>query len=265
MMRSRVSRTIALGVLAAGVAAPLAATGLARGSSTGTLELRAALTMVSIRGAGCPAGVSASTECHARTGEGVVRGLGRVTQSYNFPVDVAPAACASGLVKVLGHAARFTVVGKGEIQLAVADYPGCLTAQAGLGAQQAFTVTGGTGIYAGASGSGHIERVAGYTDAGAAGTDTWVGTLVVPDVEFDTVAPTLAGAKARSVRAPRGAKSVRVTYKVTATDGVDGAVPVICRPLSGSRFRVGRTAVKCSAADTSGNAAAAAFRVTVTR
>jgi HYR domain len=56
-----------------------------------------------------------------------------------------------------------------------------------------------------------------------------------------------------------------VTFNVTATDGVDGAVPVSCRPRSGSRFKLGRTTVRCEATDSSGNATKAAVSVTVKR
>jgi len=67
------------------------------------------------------------------------------------------------------------------------------------------------------------------------------------------------------VRAPKGAKTARVTFKVTARDGVDSAVPVACQPRSGSRFRIGRTTVRCEATDSSGNTGKAAFTVTVKR
>ena len=65
--------------------------------------------------------------------------------------------------------------------------------------------------------------------------------------------------------APRGAKRARVTYTVSARDEVDGSVPVSCQPRPGSRFRIGRTAVNCSAIDGSGNTATARFTITVKR
>ena len=58
-------------------------------------------------------------------------------------------------------------------------------------------------------------------------------------------------------------KRVRVTYNVTASDGADGQVPVTCDPRSGSRFPIGRTIVRCSATDSSGNTANASFRIIV--
>jgi hypothetical protein len=46
---------------------------------------------------------------------------------------------------------------------------------------------------------------------------------------------------------------------------VDGAVAVSCRPASGSRLKIGRTNVTCSAADKTGNTATARFTLTVER
>jgi hypothetical protein len=173
-----------------------------------------------------------------------------------------PAVCP-GTVKILGYTTSFKVGGKGEIHFAVADAPDCLVDTAALTATQSFTVTGGTGIYAGASGGGRIERAASFTGGGATGSDTWIGTLVVPGAEFDLTAPVLSGTASKTVRAPKGVKRVRVTYGVTAADAVDGVVPVICFPRSGSRFPIGRTVVRCSASDSSANTANASFRVTV--
>jgi len=81
----------------------------------------------------------------------------------------------------------------------------------------------------------------------------------------DLTPPTISGLAGRLVRARRGVEHVRVTYTVTAQDDVDGAVRVTCRPNSGSWFNVGRTRVRCSATDTSGNTSAATFAVTVKR
>jgi HYR domain len=54
-----------------------------------------------------------------------------------------------------------------------------------------------------------------------------------------------------------------VTYEVTATDDVDGAVDVDCQPPSGSVFPIGDTTVQCSATDEAGNTETASFTVTV--
>jgi hypothetical protein len=77
--------------------------------------------------------------------------------------------------------------------------------------------------------------------------------------------PTLRGATSKTVRIPNKRKNVPVAYNVTATDNADASVPVACKPRSGTRFRPGRTTVRCSAIDSSGNTGAAVFAITVKR
>jgi len=60
------------------------------------------------------------------------------------------------------------------------------------------------------------------------------------------------------------ASNVVVTYSVSATDPVDGTVPVTCNPASGSYFVLGATSVNCTATNSSGNSASATFHVIVT-
>ena len=220
--------------------------------------------MKSVQDVACPPGVPETTECHPRTGQGIVMGLGSVTETYRYDTTTAAPEC-SGLVKVLGHSAVFVVAGKGEIHFAVAAAPQCLSGGAALRATQSFTITGGTGIYSGASGNGRVERLASFTETGAIGIDTWIGTLTVPGLEFDVTPPTLTGATPKTVRISKKTKRVRVTYNVTASDNTDASVPVACKPRSGARFRLGRTTVRCSATDSSGNTATAAFAITVKR
>jgi hypothetical protein len=207
----------------------------------------------------CPPGSPPDADlCAARTGSGTVRGLGDVSEVYAFFVQEGECD------RVFETTARLEVAGKGELQLAVDRYRGeCISSSLKL--SRAFIITGGSGIYAGASGGGTVSHLASYTPSGSAGTDTWTGTLSVPGLEFDVAPPTLTGAVNKKVRARRGSKRVRVTYRVTASDAVDGSVPVSCQPRSGSRFKIGRTFVKCSATDSSANAEAGRFRVTVKR
>ena len=70
--------------------------------------------------------------------------------------------CAPGDVNILGYTTSLRVVGKGEISVSVAVAPCLLADIPALNATQSFTVTGGTGIYAGASVSGRIERFASF-------------------------------------------------------------------------------------------------------
>lgn len=52
-----------------------------------------------------------------------------------------------------------------------------------------------------------------------------------------------------------------VSYTVTATDEVDGPVPVTCLPPAGSLFAIGDTPVACTAEDAAGSVAEASFNV----
>src|SRR5262249_11210631 len=55
-----------------------------------------------------------------------------------------------------------------------------------------------------------------------------------------------------------------VTYtNPTATDAVDGSVPVSCTPASGSTFPLATTTVNCTATNHAGNSATASFHVIV--
>jgi len=232
--------------------------------ATGTLDLNASLALVSHLGGCTPAGMA--TDCAARTVDGPFPGLGNVTADYPYQMDLGSGACPSGLGKALAYPIHLVVTGKGAIDVAVSEAPECIDIEPVRTQTQAFTVTGGTGIYAGASGSGTLERMLGApVDDGRHGHETWKGTLTVPGLEFDVIAPKLVGAKSRTVVAPRRAKRKRVRFAVTATDDVDGSVRVTCRPRSGSRFPIGRTRVSCSATDTSANAAKKSFRITVRR
>jgi hypothetical protein len=227
-------------------------------SAAGTLSLRASLVTAS-PAAVCPPEAPPGADCHPRTGTGSVSGLGRVTATYTWFFGTG--SCPSPLVKPLATTGRFVVAGKGEIEFALADGAQCVEQEPVRNEPQAFTITGGTGAYRGASGGGTVER----TLSGGYGVERWAGTLIVPGLDFDITPPTIVGAVSKTVRAPVGAKRARVTFKVTARDAVDGAVGATCKPRSGGFFKIGRTAVTCTATDTSGNTRAAGFAITVRR
>lgn len=262
---SEIRRALKLVVALAAIAGSSAATPAVSGTdgATGTLNLRAELRSVSQLGQ-CPPGVSAAV-CATRTGQGAVPGLGSVSEQYTWLADIGPPSCGPDLGRTLTYPVRFVVAGKGEIDFTLAEATECVDVERVRTQTQAFTITGGTGIYRGASGSGTVERtLGGPTASGSrAGQETWTGTLTVPALEFDLTPPTLTGAVGKAVRAPRGATRVRVLYRVSARDDVDGLIPVACRPRSGSRFRIGRTVVTCTATDSSGNAQTARFVITV--
>lgn len=240
------------------------AVAMARSQAVGALDLRGVVRLSSSLGA-CPAGAAGNT-CGARTIVGPLPGLGQVQASYTWIADIGPPTCAEGLGKALAYPIRVAVASKGEIQLAVAQGAECVGQEPVRTQAQAFTITGGTGMYAGASGSGTFEQsLGGDTGSGRVGRQIWTGTLAVPGLDFDVTPPTLAGATNKTVRAKKGAKSARVAFRVTAQDDRDPSVTVTCTPKSGSRFKIGRTRVGCEATDTSANTATVTFTVTVKR
>jgi HYR domain-containing protein len=212
----------------------------------------------------CAPGTPTNIECYARAGTATIPGLGALTESYPYTIDGAPLDCAVDQVRLLPATVRLSVAGKGEIELRVDG--SCLDRRPPAPVQgvERFTVAGGSGRYAGATGEGTVAHTSGGPPV-YPGRDTWNGTLVVPGLDFDLTAPVVTGARNRTVRAPRGRKRVRVRYAVSARDDVDGAIHPECRPKSGAWFTVGRTRVHCSATDTSGNESGATFLVTVKR
>ena len=236
---------------------------LASGSAAGTVTVNVKVTIADNYRDCAPGTPPEATHCFSRKGAAAVRGLGRVAESWDLVVDETPEGCGSASVRFLPSTARFAVSGKGAIDIQVSGLK-CLSFNppSPLVGTETFIVTGGSGTFAGASGAGTIHHFS--NGPGLPGNDTWRGTLVVPGFEFDLTPPTITGAADKRVRAPQNTQRIRVRYHVSARDNVDGAVPVACRPKSGSFFPVGRrTVVRCSATDTSANTQTAQFAITV--
>jgi hypothetical protein len=80
----------------------------------------------------------------------------------------------------------------------------------------------------------------------------------------DRTPPVIGGVPGETEAEATSSDGAAVTYtNPTATDIVDGKVPVSCAPPSGSTFPVGTTAVKCTVKDKAGNQATASFNVKV--
>jgi hypothetical protein len=265
MRRPRHFWPVAL-LVATAVPLPVAsgASGAAPTRASGTLQLRATFKDALYENA-CPPGAprSPNTECFTVTGGGLVPGLGKATVTWMLIADVS-----SGLS--CEHFDFTTIVvdvaGKGKIEASLTDpKTHCWPRPPAVYGPFKGTITGGFGRYAGAS--GNLQVTENFTnEVGGAGdaVETWVGALAVPGLEFDLTPPTVRGAHNRTVRAP-GAKRVRVRYAVAGKDAEDGLVRASCTPRSGSLFKRGRTTVRCSATDTSGNRAKATFVVAVKR
>jgi hypothetical protein len=225
--------------------------------ATGAMQLQARL-VGTYHHTICPPGIQPLTGCFDNDAGGIVPGLGDVRETSTLLTDAPTEACRHwrSLDTLL------TIPAKGRLRLTSAG-SSCLT-PCPCG-RMLFTVTGGSGIYAGASGSGVVRVQADNGGALPRQVETWIGTLVVPGLTFDLTPPAITGASSRVVRAPRQARSARVRFAITATDAVDGSVAVGCLPRSDSRFPIGRTRVTCWADDSSGNRATRSFVVRVKR
>jgi HYR domain len=99
------------------------------------------------------------------------------------------------------------------------------------------------------------------TTAGAATTTTKAGT-VPPPVVPDTTPPVLR-LPSDLTKEATSRNGAQIRFAASATDGVDGPVPVTCTPASGSTFPLGTTPVACSAIDRAGFAASGGFTINV--
>lgn len=236
------------------------------------LSLHGVFTL-SISGVSCPSGSAQGAVCYGVQGRATIRGLGRVTEQHTIMIVGSVDGPGTHCAIMSFSPAVFAVAGKGAIDSSMAVAAGC------NGIPTGFTVTGGTGDFAGVSGSGtfvpsivQAEHWADPDDSdpdtddilgGAWRWDTWTGSLNAPAYSFDLTPPVLKGAVSKTVLAAKRARHVRVRFKVQASDAIDGRVPVTCKPRSGDLFPIGRTHVKCTASDSSANTATARFTITI--
>jgi hypothetical protein len=92
--------------------------------AAGTLNLRGTLRLVSTPGECTLAAPPDATECRARTGQGLVSGLGSVSESYTWSFRMGPPTCPSDVGKPLATTGRLVVVGKGEVTSRSRTEPG---------------------------------------------------------------------------------------------------------------------------------------------
>lgn len=250
-LRARALVAAVLGSLAVAV-------GGAGADSVGTLQVTGTF-RANYKQIDCAAGTPATTSCfrEVSVGDWVIPGLGKVTTAYTVIQDGFGSACAHVHAQI-----PIVVAGKGEIDLAMKT-TGCITPDdPGRFPAVEVTVSGGSGLYAGASGSGALDYRNNGVETGHS-TVTWRGPLNVAGLAFDTTRPRISGATSKTVKSR--AATTRVRYAVSAADATDGRLPASCLPKSGSVFRVGRTPVICTAVDGSGNGTTARFVITVKR
>ena len=144
---------------------------------------------------------------------------------------------------------------------------------------EATGANGAEVTYADVTASDVVDGPTGATCSKASGTTFPLGTTTVTCVALDaagnkgtasftvkvvdTTAPEVM-APANLVVGNDSPTGARVSYSgATASDLVDGALPVTCDPASGSLFPLGTTRVTCTASDNAGNPGRATFTVEV--
>jgi len=146
----------------------------------------------------------------------------------------------------------------GTLEYGSAD-PGCLVDDAFDGTVTPAATLSPLGGPRAAAGLGTRTATCSYTDSrGLTGSQSVQYTVV------DTTAPVIGDLPAAQTAEATSGAGADVAWKApTATDVVDGDVPVTCTPASGSTFAVGATTVACTAQDASGNTSSATFGIDV--
>jgi hypothetical protein len=103
----------------------------------------------------------------------------------------------------------------------------------------------------------------GTTTNTTAGATTTAGEVTVPPSGVPDTVPPVLKLPSDLTREATSRNGARVRFAASATDEVDGLVPVTCTPASGSTFPLGTVPVACSAVDRAGFAAIGSFTVTV--
>jgi HYR domain len=145
--------------------------------------------------------------------------------------------------------ANITVNGSGNPAAAVVNYTVTTDAGASVGCSPP-------------SGSTFFGVTTVNCTATNAGGGVTTGSFTVTVLGGDTTPPVLTLPSDKVVEAT-GPSGATVTFTATAIDAVDGPVPVVCTPPSGSVFPLGVTTVHCSASDASGNTATGTFKIAV--
>jgi hypothetical protein len=227
------------------------------GSDPSVLQFQAAVES-SFTTIECPPGLPLSTSCFRFTGQTVVPGLGAsVAFSYRLLVDRSDPQRACTAWSIPDGTLSSS---KGTLSFSGASQ-GCQPFPEGAGGVVQWRLEGGTGAFAGATGSGTASFPAGTSPPVSI---QWSGTLTVAGYTFDTTAPAFSAVATKRVGIRHG-RGAHVRYTVTAQDAVDGSLPGTCIPPSGYFFLLGKTPVTCSATDSSGNSATTRFLVIVTR
>lgn len=82
-------------------------------------------------------------------------------------------------------------------------------------------------------------------------------------VKIEDEEPPVLTLPATITKEAAGPAGAHVAFSASASDNVDGNVPVMCVPGSGNEFALGATTVSCTAEDSSGNVASGSFMIAI--
>lgn len=190
----------------------------AAGESAGTLNLTATLPLTYVR-VDCPPDVpNDGRGCRDMTGRVRVRGLGIVAvKELMSPVNRTDVTGSGTLTMGARGSISFTFGGTFRLG--------------------SYSITGGTGAYAGATGSGTIHGIAVGDPNKPPGQELfpqqWSGTVIAPATEFDTTPPQLSVGKAVVKRTGPGRYRIRIPFR--ASDGAGGPIAYELVLRGGSR------------------------------
>jgi hypothetical protein len=218
-----------------------------------------------------PAGASVALEASAADlVDGAVTPSCTPASGATFALGDTTVTCTAGDVRGNAASSSFTVS-------VVDTTPPTFDRVPALGAVEATGPAGAPVLY-NVSTTDLVDGVVAPTCAPASGSMFAIGTTrvtctatdragnasttVFDAVVVDTTSPTLRvpGELTQEATSPSGAV---VAFAASASDIVDGDVPVTCTPASATTFALGRTVVTCSTTDAHGNRAASGFGVTV--
>jgi len=204
-------------------------------------------------------------QINARTRGGVVTWV---------PMDVANAAARYSVIVRGGtgdsNAVNFDVIDPNKLTKLALFVPEALARQAFTreGAFVKFDVTAGGGddpdpVVSCSPQSGSLFKL-GTTLVRCVATNRFGEQAAAdfPVTAFDGAPPVVSVPKSFAVDAS-GPDGAFVKFDSTATDDIDGALPVTCTPASGTLFPVGVTTVYCTATDGWNNNGSGAFDVNV--
>jgi hypothetical protein len=174
-------------------------------------------------------------------------------------------AVAGGDLHTIALCADGSVVGWGDNSQGQLNVPAGLTATQ-IGTSKRHNValrTDGTVATWGSNDYGANDVPAGLSNVVAIAAGGYHSVALRLDAVTDTTPPDISGAITFVAGATSPSGAVVDFIGLQAIDNVDGPVPVICNPPSGSLFPIGNTLVGYYATDSAGNINGGTFLVTV--